>query len=118
MLAHNITVIKEGKADIELVRGDTLVLTLNLAQNDETFTPEEGDQIIFTVRKNYKGLTNDAILLQKTVDLYDSIVLEIEPEDTNSLDYGSYKYDMEFDSWDGKVDTVMQGAFKLAKEVT
>lgn len=117
-MAHNITIIKEGKADIELVRGDSLILTLNMSRQDETYSPEQGDQMIFTLRKNYKGLTNDAILLQKTVDLYDSIILEIEPEDTESLEYGSYKYDMEFDSYDGKVDTVMQGTFKLAKEVT
>lgn len=117
-MAHNITVIKEGKADIELVRGDSLILTLNMSRQDETYLPEQGDQMIFTLRKNYKGLTNDTILLQKTVDLYDSIILEIEPEDTESLEYGSYKYDMEFDSYDGKVDTVMQGTFKLAKEVT
>ena len=119
-MAHKITIIKEGKADIDLVRGDTLMLTLNLKkkETEEEYIPEDGDQIIFTLRKNYKGLNNDEILLQKFVDIYTSLLLEIEPEDTNNLEYGSYKYDIEFDSWDGKIDTVLQGSFKLTKEVT
>lgn len=118
-MAHEITVIAEKKANIDLVRGDTLILTLNLERMKEEYIPEEGDKVIFTVRKNYKGLDNDAILLQKIIDIYDSPILEIEPEDTNDMEYGSYKYDFEFDSWDGRiVDTPLQGTFKLAKEVT
>lgn len=119
-MAHKITLIKEGKADIELVRGDTLMLNLNFEkkETEEVYEPVDGDKVIFTLRKNYKGLTNDEILLQKFVDIYSSLLLEIEPEDTNDLEYGSYKYDIEFDSWDGKIDTVLQGTFKLTKEVT
>ena len=52
------------------------------------------------------------------VDIFTDPTLEIEPSDTNSLDYGTYKYDIQFDSFDGIVDTVLQGTFKLAKEVT
>ena len=117
-MAHKITQLTDKKADIELVRGDTLMLTLNLEKNEIPYEIVNGDQIIFTVRKNYKGLNNDEILLQKIVDLNSSIILEVEPEDTNSLEYGSYKYDIEFDSWDGKIDTVLQGTLKLTKEVT
>ena len=119
-MAHEIKVLSEKKVDIELVRGDTLMLTLNLKDKatDEAYTPEEGDRLIFTVRKNYKGLSNDDLVLQKTVDLVNANILEIESEDTSDLDYGSYKYDMEFNSSDGKKDTVLSGTFKLAKEVT
>ena len=127
-MAHRITYItgKENdfkKANIELVRGDSMIidLSLNHILDDDTkepYIPNEGDCIIFTIRKNYKGLDNDEILLTKIVDIFTDPTLEIEPSDTNSLDYGTYKYDIQFDSFDGIVDTVLQGTFKLAKEVT
>jgi hypothetical protein len=127
-MAHRITYItgKENdfkKANIELVRGDSMIvdLSLNHTLDDDTkepYVPNEGDCIIFTLRKNYKSLDNDEIVLQKMVDIFTDPTLEIEPSDTNSLDYGTYKYDIQFDSFDGIVDTVLQGTFKLAKEVT
>ena len=117
-MAHKFTELRDGKIDIELVRGDTLILTLNLEKDEEGYEAEEGDTITFTVRKNYKSLTNDEILIQKTVDLFSDNKLHIEPEDTNELDYGSYKYDFQFDSATRLVDTVLQGTFKLTKEVT
>jgi len=74
--------------------------------------------LFFQFVKNYKGLSNDDLVLQKTVDLVNANILEIESADTSDLNYGSYKYDMEFNSADGKKDTVLSGVFKLAKEVT
>ncbi len=127
-MAHRITYISGTdkdfkKANIELVRGDSMIVDLGLNRilDDDTkepYVPNEGDCILFTLRKNYKSLDNDEIVLQKMVDIFTKPTLEIEPSDTNSLDYGTYKYDIEFDSFDGIVDTVLQGTFKLAKEVT
>lgn len=122
-MAHIVTYVDEKKANIELIRGDTLIFTLNFKhvfddKTTEPYEPEEGDTAIFTLRNNYKDLTNDNILIQKTVDLFNDPVLEIEPSDTETLPYGSYKYDIQFNSITGIVDTPLIGSFKLAKEVT
>lgn len=125
-MAHVITYVDDKKANIELIRGDTLILTLNFVhvfesrytKETEPYEPQEGDTAIFTLRSNYKDLTNDNVLVQKIVDLFDDPVLEIEPSDTEQLPYGSYKYDIQFTSADGLVDTPLIGSFKLAKEVT
>lgn len=125
-MAHKIIYIDDKKANIELIRGDTLIFTLNFIHvfedryNKETepYEPEEGDTAIFTLRKNYKDLSNDNILVQKYVDLFTDPILELEPSDTETLPYGSYKYDIQFTSSTGLVDTPLIGSFKLAKEVT
>lgn len=126
-MAHKITYIydEEGKvkqANIDLVRGDSFIVALTLESKidteEEPYVPEDGDTVTFTLRRNYKGLDNDELLLQKIVDIFESPTLELEPSDTNDLAYGSYKYDMQFDSANGLVDTLLQGVFKLTKEVT
>ena len=101
-MAHVITYVDDKKANIELIRGDTLILTLNFNhifddRTQEPYEPVEGDTVFFTMRKNYKDLTGDELLVQKQVDLFEEPILEIEPSDTEDLPYGTYKYDIEFD---------------------
>ena len=117
-MAHKILYVDEKTANIELVRGDSFIVDLGFSKEEEEFTPESGDKFIFTMRKNYKGLANDDILIQKEIALDETTELELEPSDTEKLDYGSYKYDMQYDHADGRVDTPMSGVFKITKEVT
>ena len=117
-MAHKITYISEKVANIELVRGDSFIVDLGFDKGDTEYIPEAGDRFIFTMRRNYKDLPNDGILIQKIIALDEVTELELEPSDTENLDYGSYKYDMEYDHADGRVDTPMSGVFKLTKEVT
>lgn len=117
-MSHKIIYVDEKTANIELVRGDSFIVDLGFSKEDAEYTPEAGDLFIFTMRKNFKGLANDEIIIQKIISLADTTELELEPEDTETLDYGSYKYDMEYDHADGRVDTPMSGVFKITKEVT
>lgn len=117
-MAHRIVITSEKNMTIELVRGDSFIQYLSFTKNDDEYIPEEGDTATFTMRKNYKGLSKDDILIQKVIDLSKTTRLELVPEDTENLEYGSYKFDIEFNYADGKRDTVLIGVFKLLKEVT
>lgn len=100
--------------NISLTRGDSLILHVDVTQNFEPYVPQEGDVIRFALKKN----SNDQeVLILKNVDL-DSMQLIIEPEDTKSLPYGTYKYDIELTTVGGFVDTFIGPAnFKITEEV-
>ena len=46
------------------------------------------------------------------------MILELEPNDTKTLDFGSYVYDVQITFADGRVDTfITEAVFKLTPEV-
>lgn len=99
---------------ISLTRGDSLILHVNVMQNDEPYVPQEGDVIRFALKKN---VNDENVLILKEIDL-SSMQLIIEPEDTKELPYGTYKYDIELTTVGGFVDTFIGPAnFKITEEV-
>ena len=100
--------------NISLTRGDSLILHVNVTQNDEPYVPQEGDAIRFALKKNSN---DEEVLILKNVDL-DSMQIVIEPEDTKNLAYGTYRYDIELTTVGGFVDTFIGPAnFKITEEV-
>jgi hypothetical protein len=100
--------------NISLTRGDSLILHVNIMQNEEPYVPREGDVVRFAMKKN---INDEDVLILKDVDL-DSMEVVIEPEDTKSLSYGTYKYDIELTTVGGFVDTFIGPAnFKITEEV-
>jgi hypothetical protein len=102
------------KNKIFLTRGDSAIFTLSITDNDgNEYTPQDGDEITFTVKANTE--TRD-ILIQKDAS---SGKIEIQPEDTENLEYGNYVYDVQLKTADGYVDTIITPhEFKLEEEVT
>lgn len=102
--------------NIKLTRGDTAYLTLDLSANSEPYQYEEGDVVTFSVRKTTDD--NDTqYLFQKVVAAGETII--IEPEDTKSLEYGRYKYDIQLNTTKGEVFTVIEpSTFQISEEVT
>lgn len=99
---------------ISLTRGDSLILHVNVMQNDEPYVPQEGDVIRFALKKN---VNDENVLILKEIDLT-AMQLIIEPEDTKELPYGTYKYDIELTTVGGFVDTFIGPAnFKITEEV-
>ena len=47
----------------------------------------------------------------------ESLVLELEPEDTKDLGFGKYAYDIQITFADGTVDTFISDTIKLTREV-
>ena len=115
--------IKITGTKIEMTRGDTLIATVGIMDSTgQAYTPVEGDSIKFALksaqmtlgRGNYKDINP---LISKTIPT-DTLVLQLNPADTASLQFGDYRYDIELTHASGVVDTFINNAvFVIAPEV-
>ena len=107
-------------ARITVNRGDSASVPLEITYPDGSqFIPDElaGEKITFTVRSAPKSDENE-VLIQKNVT---GTRIEIEPEDTQELEYGSYIFDVEV-VWmkdeELETKTVIIGQLAVLAEVT
>lgn len=106
--------IKVSGTQIQMTRGDTLRVRVNITLDGEAYTPEEGDSIAFylkhsafnIMRTDYK---DPEPLVTKAVPI-STMVLTLDPEDTKPLDFGDYVYDLELTFANGTVDTFINNA--------
>lgn len=100
---------------ITLTRGDSFIADISITdQDDNPYIPVEGDSIRFAMKSSYKDAEP---LLVKNVPI-DTMKLVIDPEDTKSLAFGRYVYDIELTKDSGEVDTfVTKATFKITEEV-
>ena len=94
---------------IKLVRGNTFECQVGITLGDESYTPSDGDQIVFTLKQTY---ASENILIEKTIPS-DSLILFLEPADTSSLKAGEYVYSIDMIYASGDVDTFIQGTFTI-----
>ena len=105
--------LKTIGTNIELTRGDTAELSLDVKKNDGTAYDFSSDTVVFTVKKS--TITSE-IIFQKS---FNSGEIKILPEDTAHLNYGTYKYDVQITTPGGDVYTVIEPSdFTLTSEVT
>ena len=89
------------------------MFTLSVTSGGESYD-YSSDQVLFTVKRN--TYTNE-IIFQKNVG-YGQVVM-ILPEDTASLPYGTYVYDVQVTTAQGIVNTVITpNPFIVDREVT
>lgn len=114
--------IKIEGTTITMTRGDTLRALIEIKRNGEIYTPVAGDEIrfalkhpIFNAKKTeYK---EEAPLLLKVIP-NETLILQLDPEDTKPLGFGDYIYDIQITFTDGTVDTFIPTAqLKLTPEV-
>ena len=107
--------------DFEFPRGDTKKFKFQVKDSEgNVLTLANTDQIYFTVKENARVST---YLFQKKIgsgitlgdDGYYHVL--INPSDTNSLDYRSYGYDIEFKN-SNITKTLMTGEITLTDEYT
>ena len=102
---------------IHLTRGDTARFAIGRVVNtvtkkDYTITAE--DTVTLTVKKTAND-TTPAVQVSTT----GGGVLHIKPEDTKGLAFGRYVYDVQIDTADGDVYTIIPlTTFELLKEAT
>lgn len=104
------------KVNIRLTRGDTARFRVSLySVVDEERTKIElhkGDYVKFTLRKEIDA----PILLQKIFN--GDNLIHIAPDDTSSMDFGKYVYDVEVTMSNGDVYTVIPpSVFDVEEEV-
>lgn len=98
---------------IFMIRGDTVKLKIKFT--DKIGKPLQlfpTDRVIFTLKRTSRDCD---ILLQR--DFTDGS-LQIDPDDTNFLDFGRYVYDVQLIRADGFVDTIVTPhQFNIMEEV-
>lgn len=106
---------KDDNNTIRITRGDSLTVNITLT-DDEGFpyTPVEGDQVWFRVKKNAKA---DVILIEKSINI-DDLILELVEADTEDLAFGNYVYEIEVITIDLDHYTVIKNApFIITEEL-
>lgn len=99
---------------IELTRGDTAYLAVDIDHGGEPYTVKSDDVLTLTVKKN---VSDETPAFAKSAT--GSSTLHIEPADTAALGFGSYVYDVQLNSADGDVFTVIGvSSFVILPEVT
>lgn len=101
---------------ITLTRGDSLILNISIKDGNEDYAPQPSDVIRFAMSKKYKDDFGYNLLITKIIP-NDTLRLELLPEDTEKIPYGTYNYDIEITHSDGKVDTFISSTFTLTGEV-
>lgn len=106
---------------ITMTRGDTLRVTVGITKNGEAYTPDPADHIRFAAKRSKLNMQktqyedNSPLILK---DITGSpLLLELLPEDTAGLGFGSYDYDIQITMADGTVDTFISGNLTLTPEV-
>lgn len=107
-------VIDDNK-NIVLTRGDSALFSVTLKMDGQVYEMQEGDRIDFGVKSDYEDLE---CCIYKTSS-ENPAVFELTPEDTGVLDFGNYKYDVQFVAANGFTYTfIAKRRFKVDKEVT
>lgn len=113
--------VNEETMDIAITRGDTGKVRVEVIVDDEHYDPKPGDIVRFSLKKNvfsgekYKHYVDPEPLIEKIIP-NDTLVLEIEPEDTKPYDFGLYAYNLELIWEDGTVDTFVKAKFRITEE--
>lgn len=113
-MSSSITRINENTYNIKLTRGDYLAVTVGMSKDGSEYRPVQGS-LRMAVKKRYKDPDSE-VLINKQIPL-DTLLLELESEDTKSLAYGEYDYDIEYTDAQGHPDTFIEGKLTLTKEV-
>lgn len=98
---------------ITLTRGDTFRATVNITDsNGLPYIPSPGDTIRFAMNRNYAA--GEPLILKNIPT--DTLNLVIDPEDTKTLPFGNYVYDIELTDSAGNVDTFIAKARLILTE--
>lgn len=100
---------------ITLTRGDTFKALVTITNVDGSpYMPQEGDHVRFAMKNDYN---NKEPLVFKDIPI-DTMMLIIEPEDTKSLAFGKYVYDIQLTKSNGDVDTfITKAKINITEEV-
>ena len=106
--------IDEKTNNITLVRGDYFPCYISMTKDGEPFEPSIGT-LRFAVKKRYTD-PDEKVLIVKTIPI-DTLLLELESDDTKELKFGEYVYDIEYTDQNGRPDTFIRAKFILSEEV-
>lgn len=104
----------ESDNTIKLTRGDTARITVNLkTSTGEDYELLDDDELILSVKKS---VISDCYLLQKKITGTETFYLK--PEDTNDINFGKYKYDVQLVTNEEVYTIIEPSTFEVMPEVT
>ena len=100
---------------ITLTRGDSFVCKVNIYDSEgAVYTPANNDVIRFAMKQTIQSRKP---VINKVIP-NDTLLLTLNPEDTNNLDFGDYIYDIQITLANGTVDTFIPvNTFTIELEV-
>lgn len=106
---------------IKLTRGDYLALPLILKMDGEPYTPTETDVVKFglkhkTMNSSKSEYTDTQCLIEKTIP-NNTLTLELQENDTKTLGFGEYVYDITVITDDKPYTPVNNAKFVIIPEV-
>ena len=105
--------LDKDTSKITIIRKDTGDLTITI----ENYLLDEGDEVVFTVNTGYD--LEHSLIHKRITEFQDhSALVHLNVEDTD-LEPGEYLYDIQVNTADGRVDTVLGPAkFKIIGGIT
>lgn len=111
--------MKVSGKNMTMTRGDSEVIVIECSLEDGTAMPFlEGDTVYFTVKETIR---DEEKVLQKVITEFTDgkAIINIEPEDTKSLLFKTYVYDVQLTTAEGTVRTIIPPSkFTIGGEVT
>lgn len=104
---------------IYLTRGDTADISLIITQLDGSeYEVQEGDTLIFRMKK-YATKESSEVLIEKTALVSEGeITFSLMPEDTLTLAFGEYRYEVELvTDADDHYTVIADMEFEVGKEL-
>lgn len=107
--------VKISNNVISITRGDTLRTKVTIKKEDGSiYTPVDGDVVTFGLKKTI----NDENCIVEKIIPNNTMELHLAPEDTKSLEYGEYVYDVQLKFASGDIYTfITYTKFKITGEV-
>lgn len=108
--------VKINGTKISMTRGDTMQAQVEIFDTSgEPYVVQEGDRIRFAMKSRSKGSCGQILLYKEIPN--STLVLTLQPEDTENLPHGEYGYDIEITMATGIVDTfIPEGTLELKWE--
>ena len=105
------------KTTITLTRGDTLKAQISITDKDgNPYEIQPGDTVRFAMKRNYSDPDSE-VLIEKNIPT-NTLILQLDPEDTKTLPFGNYVYDIQLTNTMGEVDTfITKATLVLTEEV-
>ena len=108
---------------VKLTRGDSFYCQIGITDaSGDPYVMQTGDTVRFYLKRNVMTAAQaeyaDKRPLITKIIPSDTLILHLDPEDTKSLSFGEYVYDLELTYANGDVDTFINNApFTLVAEV-
>lgn len=103
---------------IEIVRGTTNRFSITVTDaNDALYELAEGEKLVFGIKRKRSDLD---CLVVKTVEVGSGGVytIDIDPEDTEELEYGTHYYDVGLLSGESYFNIIEPSTFEIVANVT